>query len=196
MLLCDVFDKEAKRCWLTRVSSHSPLTACFRGVLGFSWMDLSGVLPCTPAFGISSSVVFTTCLCDGAYQTVRVLSARRRRGLRFSSQPIVRLRVLKDSTSFSTEADSASDVIGTKELSSAPQVFNANVRSSVVLFSGCLVPSKSIARVASCQSPSAAVLVLYVISIYSFGAEIFISRLPELDGHCSLGAPLLWRVAP
>jgi hypothetical protein len=55
------------------------------------------------------------------------------RGLRFSSQPIVRLRVLKDSTSFSTEADSASDVIGTKELSSAPQVFNADVRSSVVL---------------------------------------------------------------
>jgi hypothetical protein len=119
-----------------------------------------------------------------------------RGGLRFSSQPIVRLRVLKDSTSFSTEADSASDVIGTKELSSAPQVFNANVRSSVVLFSGCLVPSKSIARVASCISPSAAVLVLFVISIYSFGAEIFISRLPELDGHCSLGAPLLWRVAP
>ena len=58
---------------------------------------------------------------------------KRTRGLRFSSQPIVRLRVLKDSTSFSTEADSASDVIGTKELSSAPQVFNADVRSSVVL---------------------------------------------------------------
>jgi hypothetical protein len=78
-----------------------------------------------------------------------------RRGLRFSSQPIVRLRVLKDSTSFSTEADSAPDVIGTKELSSAPQVFNADVRSSVVLsvsFSGCLVPSEFIARVASCQS--------------------------------------------
>ncbi len=54
---------------------------------------------------------------------------------RFSSQPIVRLRVLKDSTSFSSEADSAPDVIGTKELSSssAPQVFNADVRSSVVL---------------------------------------------------------------
>ncbi len=43
------------------------------------------------------------------------------RGLRFSSQPIVRLRVLKDSTSFCTEAKSAPDVIGTKELSSAPQ---------------------------------------------------------------------------
>ena len=42
----------------------------------------------------------------------------------------------------------------------------------------------------------AAVYDLFVISIYSFGAEIFISRLPELDGHCSLGAPLLWRVAP
>ena len=38
-------------------------------------------------------------------------------------------------------------------------------------FNGCLVPSKSIARVASCISPSAAVLVLFVISIYSFGAE-------------------------
>ncbi len=59
------------------------------------------------------------------------------RGLRFSSQPIVRgLRVLKDSTvtSFSTEADSASDIIGSKEFSSAPQVSNADVRSSVVLW--------------------------------------------------------------
>jgi hypothetical protein len=64
-----------------------------------------------------------------------VLSARRRSGLRFSSQPIVRLRVIKDSTSFSTEADSASDVIGIKELSSAPQVFNADVRSSAVVLS-------------------------------------------------------------
>ena len=45
-------------------------------------------------FHFHDCVVFTTCLCDGAYQTVRVLSARRRRGLRFGSQTIVRLRVL------------------------------------------------------------------------------------------------------
>jgi hypothetical protein len=77
-------------------------------------------------------------------------------------------------------------------------------------FSGRLVPSKSIARVASSlpsclsESPSAAVFVtvLIVISLYSesLGAEILLSRLPELDGHCSesLGAPLrlLWRAAP
>ena len=42
---------------------HSPLTACFRGVLGFSWMFIRSFTD-TPAFGISSSVVFTTCLCD------------------------------------------------------------------------------------------------------------------------------------
>ena len=115
---------------------HSPLTACFRGVLGFSWMFIRSFTG-TPAFGISSSVVFTTCLCDVMVLTRHVLDGHsmilRRRGLRFSSQPIVRLRVLKDSTSFSTEADSAPDVIGTKELSSAPQVFNADVRSSLVL---------------------------------------------------------------
>ncbi len=63
---------------------------------------------------------------------VAALNLQVMRGLRFSSQPIVRLRVLKDSTSFSTEADSASDIIGPKELSSAPQVSNADVRSSVV----------------------------------------------------------------
>jgi len=45
-------------------------------------------------FTFHDCVVFTTCLCDGAFQTVRVLSARRRRGLRFSSQTGVRLRVL------------------------------------------------------------------------------------------------------
>ena len=75
-----------------------------------------------------------------ALSSVRVVAAASAalpfgdRGLRFSSQPIVRLRVLKDSTSFSTEADSAPDVIGTKELSSAPQVFDADARSSVVLW--------------------------------------------------------------
>ena len=42
----------------------------------------------------------------------------------------------------------------------------------------------------------AAVSLLFVISIYSFGAEIMLTRLSEFDGHCSLGAPLPGRVAP
>jgi hypothetical protein len=42
----------------------------------------------------------------------------------------------------------------------------------------------------------AAVYDLFVISIYSFGAEIFISRLPESDGLARSAPPPLWRVAP
>ncbi len=43
---------------------------------------------------------------------VAALNLQVMRGLRFCSQPIVRLRALKDSTSFSTEADSASECAG------------------------------------------------------------------------------------